>query len=730
MSFPIHALCWTLLHSLWEGLLAAVVAGLVLLCTQRASAALRYRLLTLVFLGLVASVGATLLWELTPADTGALTGTTTVSGRSDVAFPTSVTAGTGGAYLRNAASAAPISFSAAPEPTQPWAVAAIHNIAAFCDAHALYIVSAWLLILLAKLTQTGWSLVYIRRIRRENVRPAGEHWAGKVRALAGSLGLRRSITLLESARIRVPMVVGYLKPVILVPMGILTQLPQDQLEAVLLHELAHIRRRDYLVNILQGLVEAVLFFNPAVWWISSLIREERENCCDDIAIEATRSKAQLIHALVAFQEYSLAAPQYAVAFPGRRNPLLDRVKRIVYNRNKTLNAMEKFLLSGCLLVAACLTLAFTPLGRSISVSGRDTLPPIAPVPPVAAIAPVPAISPVPAIAPVPGVPTPDAPVPAVSPIAPMPGAPVLPVPPVPAIAPVPAIDTVPTPDMTSASASEFQGPGTFRGHLDIDDGKVTYARGIWSNGDITKYFMDGKKVVQDHGVTKAFYIDGQEVPEASLDQHAAEIERIIATLREEAHKGTRMTVNRNGASQVQVYADQVSTNPNGSLSTISGDNVSASSGQGDSRTMTISGKSVSVNGGGSDVAINGTFTSGSSGNQGGTGVSVGSGTYGAADMTRNSRNPVADATEPIIADILDQHLASDPKNFSFSLDNNRMLVNNVRQPESVFQSFHKKYVLEKSDSYSYARNGDGVVSSVHQHRGNSTVSRQSSSTTN
>jgi beta-lactamase regulating signal transducer with metallopeptidase domain len=93
---------------------------------------------------------------------------------------------------------------------------------------------------------------------------------------------------------------------------------------------------------LQSFAETIFFFNPAVLWISSLLREERENCCDDIAISRTQDKKLFIHALVAFQEYSMQTNKgTVVAFNGGKKILLNRVKRIIYNENKKLNAMEK-----------------------------------------------------------------------------------------------------------------------------------------------------------------------------------------------------------------------------------------------------------------------------------------------------------------------------------------------------------------------------------------------------
>ena len=123
------------------------------------------------------------------------------------------------------------------------------------------------------------------------------YWKEKIQQLADELQIRRRIQLLQSEIVQVPVVIGVLKPVILIPLGILSQLPPEQVEAILLHELAHIKRKDYLVNLLQSLAETIFFFNPAVLWVSSLIRDERENCCDDIAIAGTKNKAAFVNAL-------------------------------------------------------------------------------------------------------------------------------------------------------------------------------------------------------------------------------------------------------------------------------------------------------------------------------------------------------------------------------------------------------------------------------------------------
>src|SRR6185295_5988417 len=127
--------------------------------------------------------------------------------------------------------------------------------------------------------------------------------------------------------VQAPTVVGWLRPVVLVPVGALAGLPADQVEALLLHELAHIRRHDYLVNILQSVAEALLFYHPAVWWVSGHIRTERELCCDDAAVSASGDALTYARALAQLESYRPAHLSSAVAANGGR--LAGRIARLL-----------------------------------------------------------------------------------------------------------------------------------------------------------------------------------------------------------------------------------------------------------------------------------------------------------------------------------------------------------------------------------------------------------------
>ena len=212
----------------------------------------------------------------------------------------------------------------------------------YFTANAPMVVLLWSVLFVFRSVRMMGSLVYIHRAKNRYTYAPPANWQQRVEVLCEKLQINKAVRLLESGYVKVPMVIGHLKPVILMPVGLLAGLPAEQVEAVLLHELAHIRRHDYVVNFLQTLAETVFFFNPGLLWISSLLRDERENCCDDIALEQTKNKREFVQALISFKEHSLSAEKYAVAFPGKKkNHLLHRVSRIMSNKNQTLGPSEK-----------------------------------------------------------------------------------------------------------------------------------------------------------------------------------------------------------------------------------------------------------------------------------------------------------------------------------------------------------------------------------------------------
>lgn len=333
----VRALCLTLVHSLWQGLIAAIVAGGILLCTRKSKPAFRYNMLASVMLLFISGTLLTFNWMMHDFSRASA---------SSVVFSGEWIVNSTFQNVGNAAIAAA---------ETDWMM----RIMAFFNEHAQVIVTGWFLVFAAKSMLAANGLLYLRKVAKQVSTPEMK-WIVRFYELAERMRIGQEVELRESVQVAVPIVIGFLKPVVLVPLGMLTNLPAAQVEAILLHELAHIRRRDYLINLLQIFCENVFFFNPAVWWISKLIREEREHCCDDLAIGVMQNKTSFIHALVSFQEYNQSRPVFEVAFSKKRNHLLDRIKRIINNNNKPLDAMEKLFVTFSLAAAIALSAATAP----------------------------------------------------------------------------------------------------------------------------------------------------------------------------------------------------------------------------------------------------------------------------------------------------------------------------------------------------------------------------------
>jgi len=174
----------------------------------------------------------------------------------------------------------------------------------------------------------GWAAM--QRLKHLATTPTGPDGARRLAELIERMRLSRPVRMFQSAMVDVPAVIGWLRPVLLVPAAMLGELLPQQIDAVLAHELAHVRRYDYLVNLLQALIETLLFYHPAVWWLSRRIRIERENCCDDAAVVLCGSRVDYAATLMALEQGRLA-PRLAVAASraDRAGTALSRVRRVL-----------------------------------------------------------------------------------------------------------------------------------------------------------------------------------------------------------------------------------------------------------------------------------------------------------------------------------------------------------------------------------------------------------------
>ena len=179
----------------------------------------------------------------------------------------------------------------------------------------------------------GWMAA--RRLRLRCVCEVSKRWRFTLGELAARMRVYRPVQLLESGLAEVPVVVGYLRPVILVPAGLLSSMPPEHIELILLHELAHIRRHDYLVNLLQTVTEGLLFYHPAVWWISGVVRAEREHCCDDLAVTVSSSGGAYEYALAltALEQSRWGTGSHwhtAAGVAATGGKLMTRIHRLLY----------------------------------------------------------------------------------------------------------------------------------------------------------------------------------------------------------------------------------------------------------------------------------------------------------------------------------------------------------------------------------------------------------------
>jgi len=314
----IEALGWTLVHFLWQGTLIAATLCVVDLVLARSRASLRYLSACVAFALMLLAPVATffvLRGQATPPVSHV---------RSLMATPLlSQEELTPLAPQHRAAPARQLRpFSA---PRTPFARLASARVS--FSRLLPWVVELWVLgvVIVSLRLIGGWWLV--RRLARAAGNVSLEAWEARLGDLAERMRVSRPVRLCRSALVEVPTVVGWMKPVILLPASTLTGLTPGQIEAILAHELAHIRRHDYLVNLLQSVVEMLLFYHPAVWWVSKRIRDERELCCDELAIRVSGDAVSYARALYELENLRGRSAELALAASG--GSLARRIARLL-----------------------------------------------------------------------------------------------------------------------------------------------------------------------------------------------------------------------------------------------------------------------------------------------------------------------------------------------------------------------------------------------------------------
>ena len=343
----IYALGWTVVHSLWQGALVAICLAAAMYLLRNKSAKLRYEVATFSLFSVFVLALSTFIYVYDFAQT------------SQVQEISLLLGGLGEQTTEH-----------------NFFQVVVQSFGVFFDQHISTIVLVWFFgAILFSIRMIG-GLAHIQKLKTEQNTPLPFYWQQKLNDLKRKIPVRKSIQLVESALVTMPMIIGAIKPMILLPIGAINALNEKEVEAILAHELAHIYRNDYLINIVQSFIEVLFYFNPAVWWISGNIRLERENCCDDIAVELCGSSIEYVKALVHLQELDQNIPAFAMLFSGPKQNLLNRVKRILNQPQNRFNIMEKFTAT-CLLLVAIVFLSFgnTPnsMKEEISVTTISTI---------------------------------------------------------------------------------------------------------------------------------------------------------------------------------------------------------------------------------------------------------------------------------------------------------------------------------------------------------------------
>ena len=310
----IDAIGWMLVHAVWEGGLVAAGLAITLWLARGGSSSMRYTLaLAALVLAAVAPIVTTVTLGHSPVNSTHAIARQPIPATRLLPTTTSAASGT----------SASLTSSAAALPRRQL----LDRVSARIDGLLPWFVGAWLVgVGLLSLRVVG-GVAMVRRLGGRGLAAVDETTHVIATRLASRLGIRRMVRVVQSFSVDVPMVVGWLRPAVVVPVGLFASVAPAQLEMLLAHELAHVRRYDTIVNLAQTIIETLLFYHPAVWWISARVREERENCCDDLAITATGTDRRDYGAMLLLLEESRSTARLAAA--ATDGSLVRRVRRII-----------------------------------------------------------------------------------------------------------------------------------------------------------------------------------------------------------------------------------------------------------------------------------------------------------------------------------------------------------------------------------------------------------------
>lgn len=335
----LQVLGYTLLHSIWQALIVSAIIFITLRFVPLRLSNVRY---------VIASLGLFMILSLSIATFCYLY---TTSG----SFPLTLTA---------------LDYAKGPGQTEPSAVPEVvgyftqakHFIQSLLPLFLIIWIIGTLIFSLRIMT----GLLYVEKLKG-GASLLQNDWSDYIQKLAEQLKVRRLVLLAESTAIQAPVIVGYLKPMILIPVGMCSSLSTEQLETIFLHEMMHIRRKDYMVNLIQISVEAVYFFNPFVWIISGIMKREREHCCDDAVVQIHGNAAEYAHALATLEELRLTKVGLSLSLAEDKNQLLHRIKRLMEKSVKNYSGRERVIPALLLIIGlVCASWISTQTGRKES----------------------------------------------------------------------------------------------------------------------------------------------------------------------------------------------------------------------------------------------------------------------------------------------------------------------------------------------------------------------------
>lgn len=326
----INSLGWTLLHSLWQHALIALCCTMLLFANRHRSASSQY-LIALCGLVISAFISAITFYKYQRASTEII-----------------------------------IQPLQATNLTQLISNSEILSIVDIINAHTDSIAFLWLAGVIVYGLKILWAYKTCQQLKNQSFTTTPEKWQGIFAQLATKVGVSPKAELRISLAASIPCAIGHLKPVVLLPMKLLLGMDQQQIEAILLHELAHIRRQDYLLGLIQTLIKAVFFFNPFLHWISSQMDREREHACDDIAVAVSQNPLLFSNTLKELAEMNINQ-KIAMNITGKKL-LLIRITRL-FNKRKKATTPKHNLAGGIAILFTSLTLAICV--NAAPDNGRD-----------------------------------------------------------------------------------------------------------------------------------------------------------------------------------------------------------------------------------------------------------------------------------------------------------------------------------------------------------------------